>query len=251
MARLIFLGTSNAVASAAHENTHLAVVGEERFVLIDCVSSPLIRLKTAGLDFLHLTDLILTHFHPDHISGVPLLLQNMWQLRRSSPLNIYGLHHTLDRIRELLEFFDWDEWPNFFPVSFHQLPDRQRVHVLTNKEFRILASPVRHFIPTLGIRIESLASGKVVAYSCDTEPCPEVIDLAKDADFLIHEAHGEAVGHSSAAQAGGIARQAGAKKLFLIHYPTWESDPSPLVAEASQPFGGPVRLAQDLEEIDF
>jgi ribonuclease Z len=251
MARLIFLGTSNAVASETHENTHLALVGEQKFVLIDCVSSPLIRLKNAGLNFENLTDLILTHFHPDHVSGVPLLLQNMWQLRRTSSLNIYGLHHTLDRLRDLLGFFEWDEWPNFYPVSFHQLPDRPRVHVLTNQEFRILASPVRHFIPTLGVRIESLTSGRVAAYSCDTEPCPEVIDLARDAEFLIHEAHGEAIGHSSAAQAGGIARQAGAKELYLIHYPTWDTDPVPLVQEAAQAFAGPVSLARDLEEILF
>ena len=251
MARLIFLGTSNAVASAHHENTHLAVVGESGFVLIDCGSRPLIRLKEAGLDFRDLTDLILTHFHPDHVSGVPLLIQNMWQLRRTRPLNIYGLRHTLDRLGELLGFYDWNEWPNFFPVSFHQIPERSRAHVLDSQEFSITASPVRHFIPTLGIRIESLASGRVLAYSCDTEPCPEVIDLAREADFLVHEAHGEATGHSSAAQAGGIARQAGAKQLYLIHYPTWETDAEPLVQEASEGFAGPVFLARDLEEIVF
>lgn len=251
MTRLIFLGTSNAVASETNENTHLAIVGRERFVLVDCVSSPLIRLKQAGLDFEDLTDLILTHFHPDHISGVPLLLQNMWQLKRSSPLNIYGLHHTLDRVRELMGFFDWAEWPNFFPVSFHQLPDRQRVHVLTNDEFRILASPVRHFVPTMGLRIESLVNDKVVAYSCDTEPSPAVIDLARDADILIHDAHGATVGHSSAAQAGGIARQAGAKELYLIHYSTWDTDPEPLVGEAKESFAGPVKLAKDMGKIEF
>jgi ribonuclease Z len=251
MAKLIFLGTSNAVASENHENTHMALVGEHRYVLIDCVSSPLLRLKRAGLNYEDLSDLVLTHFHPDHISGVPLLLQNMWQLGRSTPLNVYGLYHTLDRLHDLMGFFDWSEWPNFFPVSFHQLPDRQRVHVITNQEFRILSSPVRHFIPTVGLRIEFLQSGKVAAYSCDTEPCPEVIDLAREADILIHDSHGATVGHSSASQAAGIAREAGVRELYLIHYHTWQTDPRPLVDEASRVFDGPVHLAEDFESIEF
>jgi metal-dependent hydrolase (beta-lactamase superfamily II) len=38
----------------------------------------MVRLSKAGVDFNRLTDLILTHFHPDHVSGVPMLLMNMW-----------------------------------------------------------------------------------------------------------------------------------------------------------------------------
>ncbi len=251
MAKLVILGSSNAIPTEEHENTHMALLGKDRFVLIDCVSNPMLRLKKAGLNFNNLTDLILTHFHPDHISGVPLLLQNMWQLGRTRPLNIFGLHHTLDRMRDLMGFFEWSTWPGFFPVAFHRLPDQDRTEVLKNSEFTVYASPVRHFVPTIGLRIEFPASGKVLAYSCDTEPCPEVIDLAEDADVLIHEAHGAQVGHSSASQAAGIAREAGAKKLYLIHYPTWEYDPEPLVVEAAEVFSGSVALAKDFMELNF
>jgi ribonuclease Z len=251
MAKLVILGSSNAIPTEDHENTHMALLGEDRFVLIDCVSNPMLRLKKAGLIFNDLTDLILTHFHPDHVSGVPLLLQNMWQLGRTRPLNIFGLHHTLDRVRDLMGFFEWSTWPSFFPVAFHRLPDQDRTEVFKTNEFTVLASPVRHFVPTIGLRIEFSKSGKVLAYSCDTEPCPEVIDLAQGADVLIHEAHGAQVGHSSASQAAGIAREAQVKKLFLIHYPTWEFDPEPLVQEAAQIFPGEVALAKDFMELIF
>lgn len=251
MTKLIILGSSNAIPTEKHENTHMALLGEERFVLIDCVSNPMVRLKKAGLNFNDLTDLILTHFHPDHVSGVPLLLQNMWQLGRTRALNIYGLHHTLDRIIDLMGFYDWSDWPNFFPVIFHRLPEQNGTSVLTNEEFEITAYPVRHFIPTIGLRFEFRKTGKVLAYSCDTEPCPEVIELARDADVLIHEAHGAQVGHSSASQAAGIARDSGAKQLFLIHYLTWNNDPTTLVPEAAQIFKGEVALAKDFMEMDF
>jgi ribonuclease Z len=251
MARLIILGSSNAIPSENHENTHMALLSHDKFILIDCVSNTILRLKKAGLDFNELTDLILTHFHPDHISGVPLLLQTMWLLGRTRRLNIYGLHHTLDRIRDLMGFFEWSTWPNFFPVAFHRLPDQDNTRVLENDGFRILSTPVRHFIPTIGLRVEFTESSKVLAYSCDTEPCPEVIELAREADVLLHEAHGASVGHSSAQQAAGIAREAGVKSLYLIHYPTWNYDPEPLVQAAAQVFAGEVQLARDFMVLEF
>ncbi len=219
--------------------------------MIDCVSNPILRLRTAGVDFNEVTDLILTHFHPDHISGVPLLLMDMWLMGRTRPLSIYGLHHTIDRMQDLMGFFDWSDWPNFFPVAFHRLPEREKVLVLEGTEFRILSSPVRHVIPTIGLRLEFLKSSKVLAYSCDTEPCPQVVALAKGADILIHEAAGASTGHSSASQAAGIARDADVGALYLIHYPTWNFDAQSLIPQAEDVFSGPIELAKDFMVLEF
>ncbi len=102
-------GTSNAIHDENHENTHMVVVGEQRIVLIDCVNGPILSFKKGGVDFNRLGDLILTHFHTDHVSGVPQMLMNMWLMGRSFPLNIYGLHHTLDRIEDLIGLYGWSE----------------------------------------------------------------------------------------------------------------------------------------------
>src|SRR5260370_8039463 len=75
-------------------------------------------------------------------------------------------------------------------------------------------------IPTIGIRVEAKKPAKVLAYSCDTEPCEQTVRLAEGADILIHEAGGASFGHSSAEQAGEIATKAEVGKLYLIHYPT-------------------------------
>jgi hypothetical protein len=50
MNKVIILGSSNAVSSKGHENTHLAVTGRERMVLIDCAGNPILRMEQAGLD---------------------------------------------------------------------------------------------------------------------------------------------------------------------------------------------------------
>jgi ribonuclease Z len=251
MPKLIILGSSNAIPDENHENTHMVIVGKKRTVLIDCVSNPILRLQKAGVDFNNLTDLILTHFHPDHVSGVPLLLMNMWLMGRRIPLNIYGLHHTLDCIEDLMGFYAWSEWPDFFPVAFYRLPMQEMTPVLESKEFRIFASPVQHMVPAVGLRLEFIRSKKSLAYSCDTEPCAQVIRLAEGVDVLIHEAAGAFHGHSSAAQAGEAARQAGVGALYLIHYPTGKYASGDLVAEARQRFDGPVNLAEDFMAMEF
>jgi ribonuclease Z len=251
MPKVIVLGSSNAIPDQQHENTHLVVVGEERVVMVDCASNPILRLQEASIDFHTLTDLILTHFHPDHVSGVPLLLMNMWLMGRRRPLNIYGLHHTLDRVERLMGFYNWSEWPDFFPVAFFRLPAGEMTTVMDEDDLQIFSSPVRHLIPTIGLRIEFKSVQKVVAYSCDTEPCAQVIRLAEGADVLFHEASGAQSGHSSAEQAGDIASQAGAGSLYLIHYPTGSYRTDDLLAEARQRYPGPVGLATDFMVIQF
>ncbi len=251
MPKVIILGSSNAIPTKDNENTHMVVVGRERMVLIDCVATPILRLEQAGLDFNDLTDLIITHFHPDHVSGVPLLLMDMWLMGRRKPLNIYGLHYTLDRLEDLMGFYSWAEWPNFFRVAFHRLPAGQMTPVLECDDFNIYSSPVHHLVPTIGLRVEFNRINKVLAYSCDTEPCEEVVRLAAGADILIHEAAGRSRGHSSAGSAGEIAARAEVGKLVLIHYPTGRFASGDLVAEARQKYQGDVALAKDFMNLNF
>jgi ribonuclease Z len=253
MARLIFLGTSNALSGEDHENTHMVLVGDSRTVLIDCPNSPFLRFQKVGVDSNHLSDLILTHFHPDHVSGVPQLLMNMWLMGRLLPLNIYGLQHTIDRIESLMGLYNWSEWPGFFPVRFIRLPEEALFSVINCDEFHIFAMPMQHFIPTIGLRIEFFhsKSNKILAYSSDTEPCKQIIKLAEGADVLVHEATGALPGHSTAAKAGEAARLARAGSLYLIHYPTGQFAIGDLVAEAQEQFTGPVKLAEDYMVLDF
>ena len=251
MTKLIILGASNAISSADSENTHMVLVGEKLKVLIDCVSNPIHRLARVGVNDMDLTDLILTHFHPDHVSGVPLLLMDMWLRGRKKPINIYGLHYTLDRMEQLMSMYSWESWPNFFPVAFHRLPASENTPLIDCEEFTITSSPVRHMIPTIGLRFEFKVNQKILAYSCDTEPCVEVVRMADGADVLIHEASGASMGHSSAEQAGRIAAQAEVGKLYLIHYPTGEYANDNLIDEAQQNYHGEVALETDFMALEF
>ncbi len=251
MSKLIVLGSSNAIPDETHENTHLAITSKDRAILIDCGNSPTLRLRQVGIPLNKLTDIILTHFHPDHISGFPTLIMNMWLLGRKEPLDIYGLNYTLERVKSLMESFDWNAWPNFFSVRFHDMAEDEMALVLESEELKIYSTPVCHLIPTVGLRIEHLSNKKVLAYSCDTAPCLSVVSLARGANILIHEAAGDTMGHTSASQAGEIASQAGVEALYLIHYPTGNFDSQSLIAQAQTKFAGEIALAKDFMEIPF
>ena len=121
--------------------------------------------------------------------------------------------------------------------------------VIGSHNLRLYTSPVKHLLPTIGLRAEFLPEEKSMAYSCDTEPCPQVVNLAHQVDVLIHEATGGSVGHSSAAQAGHIARQAEARSLYLIHYNAEHQ--AEKLEEARQVFSGKVDLATDGLVLDF
>ena len=251
MAKIIILGSSNAIADKNHENAYMVILGETRKILVDSPHNPILRLMSVGVDFNEITDLVLTHFHPDHASGIPLFLMDMWLRGREKPLNIFGLDHALTRLENLMDAFSWSKWPNFFPVTFNRLPSVGINLLLSGTDFDIYGSEVCHMIPTLGLRVEFKESGKVAAYSCDTEPCQRVIDLAQGADTLIHEASGEFVGHSSSQQAAKIATEAGVEQLYLIHYPTGEYWNENLLSDARSHFAGKVELTEDLMVLEF
>ncbi|MBN1427184.1 MAG: MBL fold metallo-hydrolase [Anaerolineae bacterium] len=252
MPRLVILGSASAVADANHENTHMILQGAHSAILIDCTGRPVVDLQRIGIGLDILSDLILTHFHPDHVAAVPNLLMSAWLLGRSATLRIYGLHHCLERMEDMMAAYHWEEWPGFFPVAFHHLPEREGVAVLENEDFQIKASPVRHYVPTIGLRILVKETGFVLVYSSDTVPCPEMVRLAYGADLLIHEATGdEPLGHASAVQAGEIAAEAGVKRLGLIHYHVWNANTEHLVPQAQSTFSGPVFLCEDFMQIEL
>ena len=252
MAKIVVLGSAAAVNDAQHDYTHLLLIGERsKPVLIDAGSNPLGKIKDLGIDDEDVQDVILTHFHPDHVAGVPNMMMHMWLLGRKSPMRFYGLHHCVNRVEDMMTGYGWQEYPNFYPTVFHRVSERYRAPVMENDDFIITSWPVKHFVPTIGLRIENKITGKVLAYSCDTEPTPSLYELAENADMLIHEAAGPPPGHSTAAQAAKLAVEVNAKSLYLIHYQVWNTDPAPLVPEAQAVYDGPVALCRDFDIYEF
>lgn len=248
MTKITFLGTACAVPNQDHQNTHFIVESGRHLLLVDCVGSPITRMEQAGYAPLSLTGLVLTHFHPDHVSGVPLLMLDLWLMGRKAPLPIYGLHDVIIRFEKMMEIFGWQDWSDFFPVELHRIPSREMSALIEEKDFQVFGSPVLHMIPAMGLRINTPDGN--ICYSSDTRPCDAVVRLADGADVLIHEATGEGHGHSFPEEAGRIAQRAGVRTLYLVHYPP-DSDLNAMVEEAGSTFEGEVIAALDLMKVDL
>ncbi|WP_412067218.1 MBL fold metallo-hydrolase [Rubrivirga sp. IMCC43871] len=241
------LGTGSANAGPSRTTTMLAIEHDGRTVLVDCGGDAVQRLEVSGLDAAALDAVILTHEHPDHISGFPLLIEKMWLQGRREPIPVYGPAPTLEKARALFAVFNTHKWDGLPERAYHPVEMAPGADVLCLGPLAITATPVDHPVPTIGLRFE--AEGAVLAYSCDTAVSDAVVTLASGADVLIHEGTGALAGvHSSPAEAAGVAARAGAGRLVLVHAPHDASDGG--LGEARAVFGA-TAWGHDGDRIDL
>jgi ribonuclease BN (tRNA processing enzyme) len=173
---------------------------------------------------------LLTHLHLDHVVGLPFFSP----LRHGdSVLDIYGPKQP---DRDLADALSALVQPPFFPVPLAVLPGQIHCHDTADEDLAIGSAKVRarsvsHRGPTLGYRIE--ADGTSIAYIPDHQQPTEhddlddgVLELCSGVDVLIHDGqYTEAElaakphwGHSTAAYAVRIAREADVRQLVLFHH---------------------------------
>lgn len=184
-------------------------------------------------------DVLLTHFHIDHICGLPYLTE-----LAHHELTIHGPGAALygaPTAELLARVFS----PPIMPIRPQDLG--VRVAELEVGEQTIGGVAVRtrrqdrHTNPTLGLRF-----GDALVWCTDTEADPETVDFARGAGILGHDAWGPppAPGHAEPAEAARIAAQAGVPSLLLIHVPP-RADEDDLRAHAATQHDD-VTVASDL-----
>lgn len=248
-----FLGTSGAVPGLERDTVSLAFVGSSEALLVDVGGSPVQKLLRAAIDPGRVSHILITHIHPDHVYGLPALIQDLVLLGRTAPLPVYCRAEHVGPLTDLLDLFGLGTRQDGFPVPIYGVEPREGTAVLQTVSFTVTASPNAHgAMPNLALRFEVAERGTAVVYSSDTEPCDAVTRLARGADTLIHEAtfperdRGRFGAHSTAADAGRVAARAGVLRLILCHIEAeYHGELEALAAEARSHFQGVVEIAEE------
>jgi len=103
--KITFLGTSDAIPSKTrnHPATLLSYKGEN--ILFDCGEGTQRQFRKAGINPGKVTKILISHWHGDHVLGIPGLLQTLAFSDYKKTLDIYGPKGTKNFIREIFKTF--------------------------------------------------------------------------------------------------------------------------------------------------
>ncbi len=266
--RISFLGTG---AGNSTRRTHTAIAVEcpdGARLLLDASSgnSVLRQADAMGIDLRAFDDVLLSHDHPDHMSGLVFIqfdrtlfsadtppvrvhaseeaLRGLKRLSLATRLNVTDVAGNFGRTPQGREVLEWRPAEPGQPVQLG--PETVAWHF-----------PADHITGAVGWRVESC--GRSLVFSGDTRYTRELVEAAAGADLLIHEAFSvgdvefaSSRGHVTAGEAGQAAAEARVSRLVLTHITDpYHDDPSPLGEEAAHHFVGPIGLAHDLYRLDL
>ena len=103
--KLTFLGTSDAVPSSRRNHTSILLSDGAENILIDCGEGTQRQFKKARLSPMKITKLLITHWHGDHVLGVPGLIQTLAFENYKKTLFIYGPKGTKKFVDSVLKAF--------------------------------------------------------------------------------------------------------------------------------------------------
>jgi ribonuclease BN (tRNA processing enzyme) len=206
------LGCGGWIPSETRETMCVLVRDGEHALILDAGSG--LRLAPPYLEGVERVDIALTHFHLDHVSGLAHLptlpvVPSIW----APGAWLYGRPSE-----EILGPY------SPFEKTIRELGEQQRIG-----GFDVRArAQLRHWHPTAGLRV-----GDRLALLTDTAYDPGSAAFARGVDHLLHEAWGTEgdEGDASAAEAAQVARDAGARRLTLVHMAP-DADEAALLAQA-------------------
>ncbi|MBS3095879.1 ribonuclease Z [Candidatus Woesearchaeota archaeon] len=225
--QLTFLGTSSMVPTKERNQIAVFLSYGSEGILFDCGEGTQRQFKIAGISLTKVTKILISHWHGDHVLGLPGLIQTLSSMDYNGKLEIYGPIGTKKRMESMFEAFVFDKKidlavnevksgiffeNNEFQLGAHHLEhgieilgyrfiekDNRKVDMKKVKKLGIPEGPLigklqqGNAVEYSGKKIMPddvtyIEKGKVVAYITDTLLCDNCHKIAENADLLICEA---------------------------------------------------------------
>ena len=155
MLDVCLLGTGGVMPLPNRWLTSLLIRFNGRMILIDCGEGTQIPLKMVGWGFKNIDAVLFTHYHADHIAGLPGFLLTLGNSGREEPLILMG-PSGIKKVVEGLRVIS-PELP--YELQLIELPDNKNAETCISN-MHIKSMPVDHTIPCLSYCIEIKRQGK-------------------------------------------------------------------------------------------
>lgn len=147
MLEVTLLGTGGMVPLPGRFLTSLLVRYEGEAFLVDCGEGTQVAIREAGLGFKQIGVICLTHFHADHVAGLPGLLLTIGNSGRTEPLIVIGPRQVA-RVVECLRVIA-PQLP--FPVEYAETGGGEALQM---DALTVFTHPVEHWIPCFAYRFD-------------------------------------------------------------------------------------------------
>lgn len=151
---LNILGTASAMPVVSRNPSAQVLDVRGRLFLIDCGEGVQIQLRRAGVSFLKIDIICISHIHGDHLFGLFGLLSTMGMLGRTSDLHIYAPRN----FAPVLKFFTGQFGDGIrYSIIHHPLAMEAPETVFSGRTTELLAFPLNHRIDTYGFMVREKA----------------------------------------------------------------------------------------------
>ncbi|WP_350024926.1 MBL fold metallo-hydrolase [Providencia rettgeri] len=258
-----------------------AFIKNDKIYLFDAGYGASLRLVQSKAPLKNLDSIFITHLHSDHVADYPALLLNAWNSGLNHNIAVYGPVGTESMTKGVWDTFSRDidlRVKDEGKPDLRQMvtaKDIQEGSVLKNDDVEISALFVPHppFNSDEALAYKIQSGGKTIVITGDMIDNSQIIEFAKDADYLISEVvlvsgvenlanrigNGSTLAkaiishHTTAENVGKIAQQANVKHLVLTHLVPAD-DPSITddvwINEVRKQYSGPVTVSKDLQRFE-
>ena len=158
---LVFLGTAGSMPTAQRAPAALLVRRGGERLLFDCAEGTQRQLLRSAVGLVDLREVFVTHFHADHVLGLPGMLKTFALRGRELPLDVYGPRGLVDLLGSLKRVVG--------KLTYEiQLVELEPGDVLERDGYRLATFGVSHGVRSLGWSlIEAMRPGRFDVIAAD------------------------------------------------------------------------------------